>query len=168
MNGVYFALFMGLLIAQRFSELYISARNESHLRKQGGLEYGQSHYPYMVAMHTLFFISMIAEFVFLPGNHEISYFILVILMALLALKFWIISVLGSFWTTKIIRVPGSTPVAKGPYRYFKHPNYAEVVLEIAAIPLVFHLVYTAILFSLLNAAILYVRISAENKAWAEK
>jgi methyltransferase len=34
------------------------------------------------------------------------------------------------------------------------------------IPLVFHLYYTAVIFSVLNAIMLYVRISIENKVWA--
>jgi methyltransferase len=33
---------------------------------------------------------------------------------------------------------------------------------------VFNLYYTAIIFSVLNAMMLYVRISVENKVWADE
>ncbi|NLA62648.1 MAG: hypothetical protein GX857_05420, partial [Bacteroidales bacterium] len=48
--------------------------------------------------------------------------------------------------------------------YIKHPNYLIVVAEIALIPLIFHLYYTAVVFTLLNAIMLTVRIREENLA----
>jgi len=86
---------------------------------------------------------------------------------LLLFKFWALSSLGKYWNTKIFRVPGSGPVKKGPYKLFKHPNYFIVVCEIAIIPLVFNLYYTAIIFTVLNAIMLSVRIKVENKVWAK-
>ena len=120
----------------------------------------------MVAMHTLFIISNIVEYIY--GNHnQFRLVFLILFLLVLSFKFWALSSLGKFWNTKIYRVPGVYPVKKGPYKIFKHPNYGEVVLEIAIIPLVFNLYYTAIAFSILNAAMLFVRIREENKVWAE-
>ena len=161
-----FILFISFLILQRLSELYISSRNEKWLLQNGAIQYGQSHYPYMVAMHTLFIISIIAEYC-LRGGMPISWILLVTFLVVLSFKFWALSSLGKYWNTKIYRIPGVYPVKKGPYKIFKHPNYMEVVCEIAIIPLVFHLYYTAIIFSLLNVAMLTVRIRVENKVWAK-
>ena len=163
---MYFIIFITFLILQRLSELYISSRNEKWLLQNGAIQYGQSHYPFMVAMHTLFIISIIAEYN-LRGDATISLGFLAAFLLVLAFKFWALSSLGKYWNTKIYRIPGVYPVKKGPYKLLKHPNYMEVICEIAIIPLVFHLYYTAIIFTVLNAAMLTVRISVENKVWAK-
>ena len=163
---MYFILFISFLILQRLSELYISSRNEKWLLSQGAVQYGQSHYPYMVAMHTLFIVSNIGEYIWSDHAAYSSTFLILFLLVL-SFKFWALSSLGKYWNTKIYRIPGVYPVKKGPYKLFKHPNYMEVVCEIAIIPLVFNLYYTAIVFSLLNVAMLTVRIREENKVWAK-
>jgi len=163
---MYFTIFISLLIIQRLSELLIARRNEKWLLSQGAVQYGQSHYPFMIAMHTLFIVSIIAEYN-LKGGTGISWIFLGIFLAVLLFKFWALSSLGKYWNTKIYRIPGVYPVKRGPYKFLKHPNYMEVVCEIACIPLVFHLYYTAIIFTVLNAAMLIVRITAENKVWAD-
>jgi len=162
-----FYIFLAFLITQRLSELYIARSNEKWLLQQGAIQYGQSHYPFMVGMHTLFIVSMIVEYN-VRDNTPFDYYFLLAFILVLSFKFWALSSLGKYWNTKIYRVPGVYPVKKGPYKIFKHPNYMEVVLEIAIIPLVFNLYYTAIIFSVLNAAMLYVRISVENKVWADE
>jgi len=164
---MYFWIFLAFLITQRLSELYIARQNEKWLLQQGAVQYGQSHYPFMVGMHTLFIVSLIVEYN-VRDNTQFSYYFLLAFILVLSFKFWALSSLGKYWNTKIYRVPGVYPVKKGPYKIFKHPNYMEVVLEIAIIPLVFNLYYTAIIFSVLNAAMLYVRISVENKVWADR
>ena len=161
-----FILFISFFILQRLSELYIARRNEKWLLAHGAVQYGQSHYPFIIALHTSFIISIIAEY-FLRGEPSISWIFLVIFLLVLSFKFWALSSLGKYWNTKIYRIPGVYPVKKGPYKFLKHPNYMEVVCEIAVIPLVFHLYYTAIIFTVLNAAMLTVRIGVENKVWAD-
>jgi len=164
---MYFWIFLAFLITQRLSELYIARQNEKWLLQQGAIQYGQSHYPFMVGMHTLFIVSLIVEYS-VRHNTPFNYYFLLAFILVLSFKFWALSSLGKYWNTKIYRVPGVYPVKKGPYKIFKHPNYMEVVLEIAIIPLVFNLYYTAVIFSVLNAAMLYVRISVENKVWADR
>jgi methyltransferase len=163
---MYFILFILFLVTQRLTELYISKRNAKWLLTQGAIEYGREHYPYIVALHTLFIVSLIAEY-YLTGGQAISYTFLTLFILLLAFKYWILSSLGTYWNTRIYRVPGAIAVKKGPYKLFKHPNYVDVICEIAIIPLVFHLYYTAIIFSVLNAVMLSVRIKVENKVWAK-
>ncbi len=162
MSSLYFIIFILFLIIQRFTELFISKRNEKWLLAQGAIEYGRGHYPYIVALHTFFIASLIVEY-FVTGGQPISYIALSLLILLLAFKYWVLSSLGAYWNTRIYRVPGAIAVKKGPYKLFKHPNYVDVVCEIAIIPIVFHLFYTAIVFSILNAIMLSVRIRVENK-----
>jgi len=163
---MYFTIFISFLVLQRLSELLIARQNEKWLLSQGAVQYGQSHYPFMIAMHTLFIIAIIAEYN-VRGGTEISWIFLGIFLAVLLFKFWALSSLGKYWNTKIYRIPGVYPVKRGPYKFLKHPNYMEVVCEIAVIPLVFHLYYTAIIFTILNAAMLTVRITVENRVWAQ-
>lgn len=158
-----FILFLSVIILMRLTELLVARRHERWIRQQGAIEYGAAHYPYMVALHTLFFISLIAEYYLRsPVAHSSS--LIVAYVLLLLLKLWVVGSLGKYWNTKILRIPRLQLVSKGPYRFVKHPNYIIVVAEIALIPLCFHLYITAIAFSILNAIMLYVRISVENKA----
>jgi alkylresorcinol/alkylpyrone synthase len=76
----------------------------------------------------------------------------------------LLTALGPRWTTRIVELPGAPLVASGPYRYFPHPNYAVVVGEIAVLPLALHLPRLALIFTLLNLAVLALRIRVENRA----
>lgn len=160
-----FAIFISFLILLRLGELLLAHGNEQWLLQHGAVEYGKGHYRYMVILHVLFFISLITEYVFTStGYYSIP--LLVLYFLLLAFKGWVIFSLGRFWNTKILHISGYPLVKKGPYRFLKHPNYIIVIAEIALIPLIFHLYITAIIFSLLNALMLYVRIKEENRALA--
>jgi methyltransferase len=92
---------------------------------------------------------------------------LAVYLGLEVLRVWVLASLGSRWTTRIIVVPGETLVSRGPYRFIPHPNYAVVVGEIAVLPLVFGLPVYAVVFSALNASMLWLRIRAESAALAE-
>lgn len=158
-----FAVFIVFLILLRVGELLLARRNERWLLQHGAVEYGGKHYRYIVMLHVLFFISLITEYVFTStGYYSIP--LLVLYFLLLGFKAWAILSLGKFWNTKIFHITGYPLVKKGPYRFMKHPNYVIVIAEIALIPLIFHLYITAIVFSVLNGVMLYVRIREENKA----
>lgn len=160
-----FIFFIGFLIIQRLSELMVAARNEKWLRANGAVEYGKEHYPFIVLLHTAFIISVIGEYIY--GNQTgVNYFFIVLFFVLIVIKVIVISTLGHYWNTKIFKVPGSKPVATGIYKYIKHPNYVIVILEIAIIPLAFNLYYTAVVFTILNAIMLTVRIKKENEVLA--
>lgn len=158
-----FKIFIATIILLRIGELLLAQSNERWARTHGAVEYGAAHYPIMVALHASFLVALILEYAWrgpLPYHALliISYAILVLL------KVWVISSLGRFWNTKILRIPDAPLITGGPYRFMRHPNYVIVVCEIAVIPLAFSLWYTAIIFSILNAAMLYIRISEENRA----
>ncbi|RYU91206.1 isoprenylcysteine carboxyl methyltransferase [Mucilaginibacter terrigena] len=160
-----FIIFILFLIFQRLAELYVSSKNEKWLLKNGAVEYGKKHYPFIVTLHTAFIISVIAEYIW-RDDTIVSYPLIVLFFVLIIVKVIVISTLGHYWNTKIYKVPGTRPVATGIYKYIKHPNYIIVICEIAIIPLAFGLYYTAVVFTILNALMLTVRIKKENEVLA--
>ncbi|HEY5535656.1 MAG TPA: isoprenylcysteine carboxylmethyltransferase family protein [Ignavibacteria bacterium] len=157
-----FVLFISFIILLRIGELILSRRNEIWLLQNGAIEYGQKHYPYIVALHVLFIVSLIIEYT-TKQTESFSLFFFVLYFLFLSFKVWVITSLGKFWNTKIYHISGFPLIKKGVYKYVKHPNYLVVIAKIAIIPLVFHLYYTAITFTVLNAIILSVRVNEENK-----
>jgi len=158
-----FILFILFVILLRIGELIVSKGNEKWLIQNGAVEYGQRHYQFIVALHILFIISLIIEYT-VRQPITFNLFILFFYFSLLTFKTWVILSLGKFWNTKIYHIPNTPLVKKGPYQYFKHPNYMIVVAEIAVIPMIFQLYFTAVTFTLLNAIMLFIRIKEENKA----
>jgi methyltransferase len=157
-----FILFISFIILLRIGELILSRSNETWLLRNGAIEYGQKHYPYIVALHVLFIISLIIEYS-TKQTASFSLFFLILYFLLLIFKAWVLTSLGKFWNTKIYHIKDFPLIENGVYKYIKHPNYLIVIAEIAIIPLVFHLYYTAIAFTVLNAIMLSVRITEENK-----
>lgn len=161
-----FYFIISLVVIQRIVELFISKRNEKWLLRNGAVEYGEGHYKFIVLLHILFFVSMIVEYNFRERYREliiINYLFLVFFIFLQLMRVWVLISLGKYWNTKIYRIPGRNLIVKGPYRYFKHPNYIIVICEIFTLPMIFNLYYTAVIFSVLNALILSVRIKEENR-----
>ena len=155
-------LFLGFIIVQRLSELVIAKRNTARLLDKGAYEIGAEHYPVMVGMHSLW----IACLLVLGYSESVSFGWLSIFAVLQVFRVWILGTLGSRWTTRVIILPEPLVVA-GPFKYFRHPNYMLVVAEIIVAPMVLGLVWVAAVFTLLNAAMLYVRIAVEEKALSE-
>ncbi|KQL20197.1 isoprenylcysteine carboxyl methyltransferase family protein [Cytobacillus solani] len=160
-----FYTFVFLLISQRVLELLIAKRNERSLKQKGAIEFGHSHYPFIVAVHSLFFVSLILEVILFQKHLTPSWpiFLSLFLIAQFG-RLWALTSLGTFWNTKIIVLPEGDIVKKGPYKYVKHPNYIIVSIELIVIPLLFQAYMTALLFTILNAIILSIRIPAEERA----
>ncbi len=153
---------------QRLLELRYSRRNERRLRVQGAVERGAGHYPVMVGIHALWLVSTLVEG--LLRGPETPWWWPVPLAAFLLvqpLRYWAILSLGEGWNVRVLVVPGRRLVRSGPYRYFTHPNYLVVVVEVLALPLIFGAWVTALVFSVLNAAFLFVRIREEERALKE-
>jgi methyltransferase len=151
---------LGLVTAQRLGELVLARRNTRALLAKGGVERGAEHYPLIVALHA----AWLGGLWMLAWDRPANLAWLAVYLGLQGLRAWVLLSLGSRWTTRIIVVPGETLVRKGPYRLIPHPNYVVVAAEIAVLPLVFGLTAYAIAFSALNAAVLWLRIRAENAA----
>lgn len=161
-------LAVSLVAAQRLLELAVARRNERKARAKGAVERGRGHYPFMVALHSMWLVSTLVEGV-LRGPELPPYWPVPLALFLLAqpLRYWAIFSLGESWNTKILVVPGTKPVRHGPYKYLDHPNYVVVVVEVLTFPLIFGAWVTALVFTALNAALLSVRIREENRALAE-
>ena len=151
---------LALVTLQRLGELWLSNRNTRRLLAQGAYEVGANHYPLIVAVHVLW----LAALWWLAPARPINVFWLTIFVLLEAARVWVMTSLGRRWTTRIIILPGAPLVRKGPYRFVDHPNYLVVAGEIAALPLVFGLWPVALVFTLLNAAALTIRIRQEGRA----
>jgi len=151
---------LGLVTAQRGGELVLSHYNTRALMARGAVEAAPRHYPLMVAVHATWLIALWVFGHDAPVNTPALIFYLV----LQGLRLWVIRTLGPRWTTRIIVPPGQPLVTAGPYRYLAHPNYLVVAGEIAVLPLMLGLPWMAALFTVLNAAVLAIRIRAENRA----
>lgn len=159
---------VALVAAQRLLELRVSRRNERRVRLRGAVEYGRSHYPAMVALHALWLVSTLAESVLRgPEPPALWYVPLAAFLLVQPLRYWAILSLGESWNVRVLVVPGARRLRRGPYRYLPHPNYLVVAVEVAAFPLIFGAWTTALVFTVLNAAFLYVRVRAEERALQE-
>src|SRR5215470_6628702 len=149
-----------LVTLQRVAEVLYARRNEKRLIMSGAREYAPEHYWAIVALHS----GWLAGLWLLVGQEQINAFWLAAFLGLQVLRLWVLATLGERWTTRIIVIPGAPLIKAGPYRFMHHPNYAIVAGEIYALPMAFGLTAFAVVFSLLNAGILAIRIRAENRA----
>lgn len=169
MSVILFTVLILATGAERIVELVLSKRNAAWAFARGGTEFGQSHYPYMVVLHTGFLLAAIAEVFFgsRPFIPALGWPMLVIALGCQALRYWCITALGHQWNSRVIVVAGLGRVTRGPYRFFSHPNYIVVIAEGIALPLVHTAWITAIAFTVLNAVLLFgFRIPVEEKAIA--
>jgi methyltransferase len=154
------AILLAYLTVQRLAELWWAKQNEARLMALSGIEYGRSHLPLMILFHA----AWMAGLWLLAYDRPVDPVILALFVVLQMGRFWVLATLGRRWTIRIIVVPGERLVARGPYRLLRHPNYAVVTGEIAVVPLALGLPAYALIFSVLNAGMLAIRITAENAA----
>ena len=153
-------IILALVTLQRVGELWLSNRNTRRLLAQGAHEHAPEHYPLIVVLHAAWLIALWL----LALSRTIDPFWLALFVVIELARIWTLASLGERWTTRIIVLPEAPLVRRGPYRWINHPNYWVVIAEIAVLPLVFGLWWVSLLFSLLNAALLIVRIHQENRA----
>jgi methyltransferase len=159
---------VALVAVQRLFELVLARRNERRARARGAVERGQEHYPLILVLHTLWLVSTLVEGLLRGPDFPALWPVpLALFLLVQPLRYWAIFSLGESWNTKILVVPEAKPVRRGPYRYLNHPNYVVVVVEILAFPLIFGAWVTALVFTVLNAVVLSVRVREENRAIAE-
>lgn len=163
-----YLLLLGLIAAERVIELALSRRNVAWALARGGIEVGQRHFPAMTSVHALFLPACALE-VWLIDRPFIPWLgipMLALVVAAQILRYWAIATLGRRWSVRVVVLPDVPVVTAGPYRFIRHPNYLAVVIEMFAIPLVHTAWLTALVFTLLNLALLAVRIRAEEEALA--
>jgi methyltransferase len=153
--------------AQRLLELRIASRNTSALVNNGAEEVACGHYASMRLLHTGWLVCCIAEAVW-RGTPPALWVVVTGLVGLLigqGLRLAAMRSLGPRWTTRILVMPGLPPITGGVYRWLRHPNYLGVIFELAALPLIFGGVCSAIFFTAANLILLLaVRIPAEEAA----
>jgi len=165
-SALWYSGLVGLVGLERLAELVVAKRNLAWSLRRGGWEIGFAHYPFMVVLHTGLLVGCLLE-VWLtdrPFVPALGWPMLALVLGSQALRWWCIRTLGHQWNTRIVIVPGLPRVISGPYRVLAHPNYVAVVVEGFALPLVHGAWLTAALFTILNAALLAVRIRSENDA----
>lgn len=164
---IYYALLV-VITVERIAELVVSQRHAAASLAKGGVESGQGHFPVMVALHAALLLGCwiepaVLHRAFIPA---LAGPMLVLVVAANTLRWWCIATLGPRWSARVIVLPGVPLVSGGPYRWFAHPNYVAVVVEGAALPLVGSAWITACAFTVLNAALLAVRLRCETRALA--
>jgi methyltransferase len=165
-SEVLYTALVGFVALERLAELVVAKRNMAWSLERGGRESGFAHYPFMVVLHTGLLAGCLLE-VWLGHRYfqaALGWPMLALVVGSQALRWWCIRTLGPQWNTRIVVVPGMPRITGGPYRLFSHPNYVAVVVEGFALPLVHDAWLTAVVFSVLNAALLTVRIRAEDVA----
>ncbi len=156
------AALLAYLSAQRLAELCWARQNERRLLAAGGIEHGHSHLWPMILVHA----AWLAGLWLLAHDRAVAPSFLALFMVLQLVRFWVLLTLGRRWTIRVITVPGEHLAVRGPYRFLRHPNYAVVVGEIAVVPLALGLPLYALVFTILNLALLAIRIPIENAALA--
>ena len=149
-------VFLALIGAERFAELWLSRRNARKAFARGGMERG--NFLPMALVHTLLFPACLIEAkTFHPA-------VALLVLFSQVLRWWAVVSLGDRWNVRVIVVPGDAPLKRGPYRWVRHPNYIAVIAEMLFVPLAGGAWVTAIVFSALNALLLRVRIRDEERA----
>ena len=169
-SEIIFIGFLLLLALQRVLEMRLSVKNEAALRAEGAREYGAGHFPFMKLLHSLWFFAMLIEVFLLKREFvlEVALFVFPLFLVGQTLRYLAIKTLKGRWTVRIMILPEKPPVSGGVYRIIRHPNYVGVILELAVVPLLHGAWITALVFSILNAILLFVRIRAEEAALEEQ
>ncbi len=154
-----------LVAAQRLGETVYGQRNARRLLSEGAVETGAGHYPLIVLVHAAWLMTLL---IVASRGPDVNWWLVGLYGLIQLARVWVLASLGRYWTTRIVSLPGAPLVRRGPYRFLRHPNYAVVVAEIAVLPLAFGAWQVALVFSVLNGAVLAWRIQIEDKTLAER
>lgn len=154
-------------ILLRLAELIISKRNQNKLSKRDfHLTENTLVFLAMVSVHTIFYFSLFLELYFTKRNFDlVPQLALFVFISSQLLRYWTLRALGTNWNVNIMSpkdFKNSYFVSSGPYHFIRHPNYLVVILEFLSLPLIGSAIYTALIFSFLNALVLFFRINEEE------
>jgi len=143
-----------------------AARNERTQRAAGGREPSGDVYGWMQIAYPAAFAAMFLEG-FLrdgaPPRLALAAGVLVFALGK-ALKWWAIVTLGRCWTFRVIVVPGTPLVRRGPYRFVRHPNYLGVIGELAGVGLLTGAVLSAPMATAVFGLLISRRVDVEERA----
>jgi methyltransferase len=154
------AVFVPMLVEARRA-----ARNEREQRARGGIEPPGDVYALMQLVYPGSFLAMLVEGA-VRGRPPAAVFAVGVILfaAAKAVKWWAIVTLGPFWTFRVIVVPGAPRVARAPYRWVRHPNYAGVLGELAGAAAMAGAPVAGIVALVAFAGLLVKRIGVEDDA----
>jgi methyltransferase len=154
------AAFVPMLLEAR-----LASRHDRALRTLGAVEPEGDVYGVMRAAYPACFAAMIAEGWFrgAPAGLTIGLGALIFALAK-ALKYWAMATLGPRWTFRVLVPPGSTPIAGGPYRWLRHPNYAGVIGELVGMGLMAQAPLAGVLSVGGFGALIAARVRVEERA----
>jgi methyltransferase len=152
---------LGLVVIQRLVELAVAHRNTTRLLARGAREVGAAHYPLFILLHASWLAAIALT---TPLDRQPNWLLIGVFALLQALRIWVVTTLGPYWTTRVITLDEAPLVRRGPFRFVQHPNYWVVCGEIAVLPLAFGNWPVALIWTLLNAMLLTHRIRVETQA----
>ncbi len=164
-TGPALAAAIAALATSRLLELRRSRANERLLRARGGRPVAGDVFPAFVALHVAFFLAIPAEVWLMGASPPPSWPLWLVLWVIgEGLRLASVRALGDRWTVRVFVIPGEARCRRGPYRLFAHPNYVGVMLELAAVPLLFGAWRTALIGSAVNLVLLGIRVRREEGA----
>lgn len=163
---MFYIYFLAITALEVLLETWISARNSRALLNRGAVEIAPILLPVMALLYGVMYFGSLAEYMWISRPASISWILLFGLLFCLAkiLKFWAIASLGPYWTMRVLILPESVVVTRGPYRWIRHPNYVAVLMEIAATTLIGKSFFTFVVVIVLFSVTLVFRIQQEEAA----
>lgn len=153
---------LSLVTLQRVLEFIIARRNTSKMIARGGFEVGSNRHWFVVAVQVLWLLAL--WYFVLYRNPAIDMRWIYAYVVLEAARGWVVAAFGSRFTTKVIVVPGENLPDEGFVSWLRHSNYLVVAAEIFILPMAFGSWLLALIFGVLNLAVLGWRIRSEEAA----
>jgi methyltransferase len=158
--------------AQRLFELWLSRRNLARAALRSSSTIGERHaagtnadWSAMIGVHTALITLPALEAAWFGARASDLQFATAVAAyaAAQALRYWSIASLGSSWNARAVVDSRQDCVARGPYRWIRHPNYLAVIVDFSAVPLALGAWRSWIVLNVAHAPILIRRIRAEEK-----
>lgn len=128
---------LAAVLAVMAGEAVLSAHNASVLRARGAVEPPGDVYQLMQVAYPTAFVVMALEGALRGPSPQAALAVGIGVFGLAkGLKGWAISSLGTRWSFRVLVPPGEPPIARGPYRLMRHPNYLAVCGEILGAALI--------------------------------
>jgi methyltransferase len=164
-NPVPIYLLLFVIVPFMIVETLRSVRNERALRQRGAIEPPDDVYRVMSVAYPGSFVLMALEGA-LRGHTQEPFLLIGLSIFALAklLKFWAIVTLGERWTFRVLVLPGAPLIARGPYRFLRHPNYAGVIGELVGAAVMMTPSVSGVLCTAFFAFLVMRRIAVEERA----
>ncbi len=159
----FFLIVLALVGAARVAELLHARRLTRQARARGAQPQREPAFVAMVLLHTVPFWAAPLEVALLdrPFLPWLAVVATTLLGIAAVVRVWTLRTLGARWNVRIV-APDAI-VTTGPYAFVRHPNYAVVVTELFALPLVHGAWITCAVCTIGNALVLLSRIPAEER-----